>query len=283
MSNARKPALAVLAVLAWPTHGAGQWVEPPGQGWASLSAYHQDTHESYDVTGQKGDFPGNGHAVATQAFLTVAWGLTTGFDAWAQFSFQRLEFDDPTGRRTSMGPGDMRLYLRFNPLLLRGLTFPVALRGGVKVPVGDFDVGSPVIPLGDGQRDWEVMLEAGHSFYPAPFYVMGWAGYRWRESRDSGRVDYGDERFFYVAAGGTALVVDFKVALEGWYGATPILNSEPAIGAEREMVRLSPSILLDLGPGQLEVGGRVPFAGRNLPAGSDLVVGYFLRLGGSGG
>lgn len=273
----------LLVVVVWPTHAAGQWVEDPGQGWASLAAYHQDTRESYDRRGEQGDFPGNGHAVATQAFLTVAWGLTTGLDAWGQFSFQRLQFDDLTGRRTSSGPGDMRLYLRFNPLLLWGHAIPVALRGGVKIPVGDFDVGTSVIPLGDGQRDWELMLEVGHSFYPAPFYLMGWAGYRWRESRDDGRVDFGDERFFYVAAGGTAVIVDFKVSLEGWYGATPVFNAVRAVGAERDMIRLSPSLLLDVGPGQLEIGGRVSLSGRNLPAGSDVVLGYFLRLGGSGG
>ena len=274
---------AALAIVVWPTYVVGQWVEGPGQGWASFTAYHQNTRESYDRTGEQGDFPGNGHAVATQTFLTVAWGLTSGVDAWAQFSFQRLRFDDLAGRSTSSGPGDMRLYLRMNPFLLRGLAIPVTLRGGVKVPVGDFDVGSSVIPLGDGQRDWELILEAGHSLYPAPFYVMGWAGYRWRESRDDGRLDFGDERFFYAAAGGTAVIADFKVSLEGWYGATPVFNAVRAEGAERDMIRLSSSLLLNLGPGQLEIGGRVPLSGRNLPAGPDAVLGYFLRLGGSGG
>ena len=155
--------------------------------------------------------------------------------------------------------------------------------GGVKLPIGDFDVGSSVIPLGDGQRDWELMLEVGRSFYPVPVYVMGWAGYRWREARDNGRVDYGNERFLYLAAGGTAAVVDFKVALEGWDGATPVFSSVRAVGAEREMLRTNLSLLFDVGPGQLEVGARIPLRGRNLPAGSDWVLGYFTRLGGGGG
>lgn len=274
--------VGVLLMAVHPTHAASQWVEPPGRGWASLSAYHQDTRESYDLTGERGDFPGNGHAVASQTFLTIAWGLATGVDVWGQFSFQRLQFDDLTGRSTSTGPGDVRLYVRVSPLRLLGLGFPLAVRGGVKVPVGDFDVGSSVIPLGDGQRDWELMLEVGHSFYPAPLYVAGWVGYRWREPRDGGRVDYGDERFFYASAGGTAVIVDFKVSLEGWYGATPVFNAVLAEGAEREMLRLNPSLLFPVGPGQLEVGARWPLSGQNLPAGTDLVLGYFLRLGGSG-
>jgi hypothetical protein len=143
------------------------------------------------------------------------------------------------------------------------------------MPVGDFDVRSSVIPLGDGQRDRELMLEIGHSFYPAPLYVMGWAGYRWRESGDEGRLDFGNERFFYVAAGGTAVIVDFKVSLEGWYGATPIFNAVRDEGAEREMVRLSNSFLIDIGPGQLEIGGRVPLSGSNLPAGATSCSGTF--------
>jgi hypothetical protein len=273
--------VALFALASWPIGAAGQWVEPPGQGWASFAAYHQDTRESYDRTGQRGDFPGDGHAIATQTFLTAAWGLTTGVDAWAQVAFNRLEFNDLTVRRTSAGPGDVRFYVRFNPLLLRGLTVPVALRGGVKLPVGDFDVGSSVIPLGDGQRDWELMLEAGHSFYPAPFYTMAWLGYRWREPRDGGRVDYGNERFFYAAGGGTAGVVDFKIGVEGWYGDTPIFDAVLAEGAEREMIRFNPSVLIGAGPGQLEIGGRFPLGGHNLPAGPDVVLGYFLRMGGT--
>ena len=144
---------------------SAQWVEPQGQGWASLSVYHQDTRDAYDFGGDTGMFPAMGHAVATGSFLTLALGLLEGFDAWAQFSFQRLRFDDLIGIRTSTGVGDVRFLARASPLRLLGVTTPLAIRAGVKLPVGDFDVGSNMIPLGDGQRDWELMLELGHSFY----------------------------------------------------------------------------------------------------------------------
>lgn len=272
-------ALVLVACLACGSPLAAQWVEPPGQGWVSLTTYHQDTRDVYDLNGERGAFAGAGHVVATASFLTVARGLARGFDAWAQFSFQRLRFDDRTGVSTATGIGDTRFYLRFNPLMLAGIDVPVAIRAGVKLPVGDFDVGSDQLPLGDGQRDWEIMLEAGRSFYPAPFYFMSWAGYRWREARDGGRTDFGNERFFYAALGGTA-VVDFKIALEGWYGQTPVFNNVLALGAEREFLRLGPSVLLNLGPGQVEVGARIPLSGRSLPAGNELVLGYFTRFGG---
>lgn len=272
-------ALVLAACLASGSPLAAQWVEPPGQGWVALTTYHQDTRDVYDLQGRKDAFVGAGHVIATASFLTVARGLTRGVDAWAQFSFLRLRFSDLTGESTATGVGDTRFYVRLNPLLLAGVDLPVAVRAGVKLPVGDFDVGSDQLPLGDGQRDWEIMLEGGWSFYPAPFYFMSWAGYRWREARDGGRTDFGNERFFYAALGGTALL-DFKFAVEGWYGQTPVFNNVLAVGAERELLRLGPSLLLNVGPGQLEVGARIPLRGRSLPAGEEFVLGYFTRFGG---
>ncbi len=272
-------AFAILAFVTYPFAVDAQWVEPPGRGWASVAVYHQNTREAYNVEGNVNPFQANGHAVSTQSFLTVALGLLQGVDAWAQFSFQRLRFDDVIGRRISSGLGDIRLYVRANPLRPLGITVPVAIRAGVKLPVGDFDVGTNVIPLGDGQRDWEVMLELGHSFYPNPTYVMGWIGYRLREEASDSRSAFGDERFFYTAVGGKIGPVGYKMALDGWYGDTPVFGGVVANGAQREMLRFSPSFLIGAGPGQIELGVRKPLAGKNLPAGTDLVIGYFTRIG----
>ncbi len=270
--------VAVLALGMGPAATAAQWVEPPGQGWVSATAYYQNTRDTYDIVGDVSPFPGNGHAISTASFVTLALGINDGVDAWAQFSFQRLRFDDFAGRRTSTGPGDTRLYVRASPLRVFGVTSPVAIRGGVKLPLGDFDVGSNLIPLGDGQRDWELILELGRSFYPSPVYAMGWIGYRWRDETDDGS-DFGDERFFYTAVGGDAGSVGFKAGLDGWFGKTPVFFGLPSIGAEREMFRLHGSLLIHAGPGQVELGTRVPLSGKNLPAGTDLLVGYFTRLG----
>ena len=268
-----------VALLAWPSGMSAQWVEPQGQGWASLSVYHQNTRDAYDFEGDTGVFPAMGHAVATGSFFTLALGLLEGFDAWAQFSFQRLRFDDLAGMRTSTGVGDVRFFARASPLRLLGVTTPLAIRAGVKLPVGDFDVGSNMIPLGDGQRDWELMLELGHSFYPAPTYVMGWIGYRWREEATEDARDFGDEQFFYTAVGGEAGPIGYKVGLEGWHGKTPVFGGLESPSAKREMLRFNPSLLVPAGPGQVEVGVRWPLAGKNLPADKDLVLGYFTRVG----
>ncbi len=280
----RVPGIAVVSAVlslsgaAVPVSISAQWIEPPGKGWTSLTFYHQDTEQVYNFEGDQGPFPADGHAVGNSTFLTTALGLVDGVDAWAQFSFNRLRFDDVLGQRTSTGPGDVRLYARASPLRLFGMSTPVAIRAGVKLPVGDFDVGTNLIPLGDGQRDWELMLELGHSFYPNPTYVAAWIGYRWREPSPDDDQAFGDERFFYAAVGGELGPIGYKVAFDGWYGKTPIFDGLPAPGAKREMLRLSPSLLIPAGPGQFEIGTRLPLAGKNLPAGADLVVGYFTRI-----
>lgn len=270
----------LLALLLCATPAAAQWVEEPGRGWASLTVFHLDTRSVFDLEGVSMDFPGLGHSVASAAFLTVARGLAPGVDFWVQGSFQRLRFDDLTGKRTSTGIGDARFYVRVSPPTWVGRALPLAVRAGVKVPVGDFDVGTDMIPLGDGQRDWEVVLEAGRSFHPRPLYLIAWAGQRWREAKDGGRTDFGDERFFLAALGGEVGPVGFKVTVDGWRGDTPVFNGTLAVGAEREMLRVAPSLLVGVGPGQVELGARVPLSGRSLPSGTDLVVGYFTRFGG---
>lgn len=257
-----------------------QWVEAPGRGWASVSAYGQNTRSIYLSNGDKGSFVLEGKAGALSLYVTAVLGVVPGVDVWVQPSFHRLRFEDLTGTRISTGPGDTRVYVRAAPLVWLGRDIPLALRAGVKLPVGDFDVGQDLIPLGDGQRDWELILEAGRSLYPRPVYLMAWVGRRWRESADDPPRDFGDEWFFLAAVGGEAGRWGYKAAMEGWFGEIPRFGGLAAQGQEREMVRFSPSLSPRLGPGSLEIGTRIPLMGKNLPAGTDLVVGYFVRVGG---
>ena len=196
-------AAAILLATLSPAAAEGQWVEAPRQGWVDLSVYHLNTRDAFPVDGEVRAFNPftEGHAVSTAVFVTVALGLFEGVDAWVQAPYQRLRFDDLGGERLRSGLGDTRLFLRVQPLRYFGSGLPLAIRGGVKVPAGDFAVESEIIPLGDGQRDWELMLELGHSFYPFPAYVSGWVGHRWREPNVEAARDFGDEVFFLVSAG----------------------------------------------------------------------------------
>ena len=278
----RLAGLCLMAMLgAGPA--AGQWVEPPGHGWAQLSVYHHDTRTRFDATGRRDSlFNAEGRAVTTSAVLTAAVGLVRGVDAWLQVPYHRLAFDDVAADRRSVGFGDPRLQVRVGPAVF-GRRFPVAVRGGVKLALGRFNRDAEIIPLSEGQRDYEVLVEIGHSFYPRPLYALAWAGYRWRGWNDEIDRKPGDERLGYVAAGGQVRGVVWKLAAEGLWGRPPRrrLPGGPELTLaldRRRLIHLLPSLGCRLGPGVIEVGGRIPVAGRNMPAGAALVVGYFGRF-----
>ncbi len=259
-----------------------QWVERPGTGWVQVQAVYHRTNTRFGPEGSiEPLFNEGSRSITTSVFLTTAIGLVPGLDAWAQLPAHRLQFNDVVRDRTSTGLGDPRLFLRAS-LQAFGLDLrvPIAVRGGVKLPVGDFPIDAEVIPLSEGQRDWELLVELGHSFYPAPVYVMGWAGYRWRETNEAIARKPGDEWLAYVAAGGTVRDLTWKIAVDGLFGRPPVrrLPSGLAIELEqdvRRLVQVLPSVGWRVGPGALEVGARLPLTGRNLPAGPAFTAGYF--------
>lgn len=265
----------ILCLLFAPTDATGQWVEPPGEGWVQATLYHQSTDEQFGVDGDREPILNDGESVATVLFLTAAGGIVPGVDAWVQLPFQRLEFTDAAGERTRRGIGDSRVFLRVAPLHYLGIDVPVAIRGGGKFPVSDFTVDAEVISLSDGQTDWELMLELGHSFYPSPVYVSGWVGYRWREANDEIRRDFGDQVFFLAQVGGEAGPVGYRVILEGWEGGDPTIEGITLHREEREMLQVTPIVSYGVGPGSAEVGVRYPIGGKNLLAGPTLTLGYF--------
>lgn len=266
-------------LLAGPAFG--QWVESPGTGWVKVQFSHQDTNRRFDENGDTELLFNEGaRSITTTLRFTGALGLWRGLDMWVDAPFHRLAFNDVTRDRLSTGPGDPRLFLRAGPGLLGVEDHPlaVALRGGVKFSVGDFPVSAQKIPLSEGQRDWELLLEGGASLHPWPAYVMGWVGYRWRETNTSIQRKPGDERLFYLAAGGSVGRFQWKLALDGFFGRPPVRTSFnlPLENDRRELVQVIPTIGWPVGPGVLEAGARLPVHGQNLPAGPIFTVGYFV-------
>lgn len=270
----------LLSTSAVPSYG--QWTEAPGTGWFQANLYHHDTRRVFDAEGNAERIFADGHAVTTSLYLSAAVGVVRGVDVWAQLPLHRLVFDDAAGRRLRTGLGDPRVYLRAGPSLFgwHG-PVPIALRAGVKLPGGDFPVDAEVVPLGEGQRDWELLLEAGHAFGKRPLYVMGWLGYRWREANRTAARAPGDERFAFAATGGR-LMGNFawKLAMEGWLGRTPRFQGVAVPSARRAMLHVTPHLGWRLGPGVLETGTRLPLAGRNVPAGPAFSIGYFFTWNG---
>ena len=270
---------ALLVEVAGPAVPAiqAQWIEKPRKGWIQAALYRHETSTVFDEKGSREQIFNNGHAETTSLFLTAAGGLIHGMDVWVQVPFHHLVFEDNLDRRRRTGVGDPRIFVRIGPELVRLRAVPVAVRAGVKLIGGDFPVDAEIIPLGEGQRDWEVMAEAGHSFFPLPAYMMGWIGYRWRETNHEAAWKPGNEAFAYLAAGGALFGTQWKVAVEGWRGESPVIQGFTIPSARREMLQIFPTLGWSIGPGAIEFGLRLPIAGRNLPARPALMLGYFTR------
>ena len=271
--------ILVTAALVLPREVDAQWVEAPGKGWISAEVYRQDTRDRYDLEGQVSAIPFDGHATSTALFVTVSMGLISNWDLWARGSVNSRSFSDTGGDRSTEGLGDAKLWLRVAPLKYLGVDFPFAIRGGVKIPIGEAPVDAEIIPLSEGQTDWEIMVEIGHSFWPRSVYVNGWVGYRLRELNEKAAIDPGEEIFFLAQVGGAAGRFQYKVVAEGWNGDTPIQEGIPIVTSQRHYLQVTPSLWYETALGSFEVGWRVPLDGRNLPAGGALVVGYFSRFG----
>jgi len=275
-------AFLVLSVLAvGPGALSAQWVSSPGEGWVDLSLFHHDTKRTFDQNGEARTIFAEGRAVTTSIFLTGTVGVWRGVDLWVDLPFHRLRFDNAGGERTSVGVGDPRLFVRAGPELVGLPDWPVAVRGGMKLDGGQFDVDAEIIPLGEGQRDWELLLEVGRSFHPIPLWTMGWVGYRWRQENVEARRTPGNERFWWWSLGGEVGPGGWRASLEGLSGDPWTLEGGIRPSSTRRALH---QVFVDLdhpvGPGRVRLGTRIPFSGRNLPAGPALTTGYFLRWGG---
>lgn len=268
------PAISLVLLSSAPA--AAQWIEKAGHGWVQLTVYHHDTDEQFGTEGETRPFFAEGHAVTTSLFVTAAAGVVRGMDVWVQLPAHSLVFTDLAGRRERIGAGDPRVFVRVGPELLGWRARPLALRAGVKFPAGDFPVDAEVIPLTEGQRDYEAMLELGHSFWPKPAWAMGWLGYRWRGTNQKIDRKPGNELFGFASVGGRVGRLSLKLSGEVLVGRTPRLLGLEVPRARREIYQIFPSLGWRLGRGDVELGARIPLAGQNLPAGPAVTVGYFL-------
>ncbi len=104
---------------------------------------------------------------------------------------------------------------------------------------------------------------------------MGWAGYRWRSLNEAARYEPGDESFGHLAVGGSAGALTWEIAAGGLWGKAPIVSGIILADQEaRRLLRIVPTLGYAVGSGTVEVSVQIPLAGRNLPSGAGIGVGY---------
>ncbi len=253
-----------------------------GGGWAQISGFHQRSDAIFGPNGARRPLLARGAASTTSLYVTAALGLLPGLETWLQVPVHRLVFEDEVERRSRTGIGDVRGALRLHVASL-GLPVPIAVRGGVKLPGREFPVDSRVIPLTEGQRDWELSVEYARAviqpspFVPPALHATAWAGYRWREPDGETDRKPGDEWFAHLGLSGLLDPVVWGVDLDALWGRPPVQQGLRLPGGSRRLLQLGPWLTLDLGPGIVRGGMQLALAGRNLPTGASYSISYRVR------
>ncbi|MFW6201632.1 MAG: hypothetical protein ACOC8B_03580, partial [Gemmatimonadota bacterium] len=209
---------------------------PPGQGWVQLTAFGQRTDEFFNTAGDTQPLLADGEAMTTSVFLTAAAGVFPGVDVWAQLPVHRLRYDDLTGARSRTGFGDVRIAARVSAAVAGIDGLPLAVRAGAKLPGSRFPVDATILPLSEGQRDWELSVETGYASAQRPVYVIAWVGHRWRAENERVARKPGDERFAHLALGGSVDALRWEVAVEGLWAEPPRQQGVELEASRRQLI-----------------------------------------------
>ncbi len=251
----------------------------PGNGWVLATFHRVRSNQLYNSDGTALQFLGNGEATTTSAFFTGSIGVMWGVELWAQVPIHSLNFDDVTGTRERTGLGDPRVSVRIGSELFSDDVWPISVRAGIKFAGSRFPIDASVLPLTEGQTDYELAVESGWSFDDLPLYALGWVGYRWRTEDAVSKTKPGNERYAHLALGGFLGSVRLEVALDALDGEAPSRSGLLIPASARRLVQLTPTIGWSFGAGSLELGAQIPISGRNLPTGSGVSIGYMLPWG----
>ncbi|GAB4333215.1 MAG: hypothetical protein Kow0037_11430 [Calditrichia bacterium] len=189
----RKFSIILLFLLGTANSFAGAWPQEKGRLFLKLSATYLDAEREFTFNGIRkpilADFEvyKDVHYLEKTASLYLEYGWLTNMTFWGQLNWKastsrRTEVSNYFGERelqnTQTGLGDLWSGLQLN--LFNG-KYGVALRGGVKFPLGYVTASESEAPvLGNGEREGEVKIILGRSFFPYPLYFSGGTGYRWR-------------------------------------------------------------------------------------------------------
>ena len=283
----------LLGVLLPQLVSAGAWTLPKGHIWTKATFMHQSTNEEYvgvggagrppdpSITYQAGDrarYRFDGSYSSRAVFLDVFYGVTDRVDIGVQVPFFRQQFQDAallTGfgePRRATGFSDIRGFMKVG--LLTGPTVG-SIKLGFKAPTGNFQNADGLIPVGEGQWDFDFIVQLGRSLWPVRAYANVDAGFRLRMRNKKIDRDPGNEWFFMGEFGYSPhkqLLMSVKV--EGVRGKAATTFGIKTIQDVKRVTYISPTLVI--GPFNnlnIEAALRISVNGRSFPAGRMLVLG----------
>lgn len=285
--------LVWVILLSWTGESlAGAWTLPQGVFWGKITVFRQATKEWYTASRQfvdgRSEAPGarlpynfKGRYESTALFLEGVYGLTGRLDVGVQVPYFDQRFADQTRPEpvADSGLSDLRV---FTKIRLLAHPFLLTLKTGAKIPTGEFSNEDGLIPVGEGQWDFDFIVQAGRSFWPLPLYGNVDAGYRVRLENEKIARDPGDEWFFGAELGWNLTHALLAV------GKLEMLRSGPSVDFHsienrsqiKRITYVAPSLLYHLGRNSaVELGMRFTAGGRNFPAGQQLTLGVMTHLG----
>ncbi len=255
----------------------------PGQGWVQGSVLSLDTRSQFDLARAEGLYPVGGRLDLRSFLIAGAVGVVTGVEVLAQGALHSLEFESASGSNSRTGLGDVRLWLRAGPRLLgvyeSDLPVWVGLRAGVKLPGSGFPVDRSIVPLSEGQTDFELALELGRVLVDGQLAVQAWVGHRWRGNNETVGLKPGNEWFGYASVAAAIGPIHVRLAAQVLDGSPYDTFGLELPSSQRELFGVFPALATQLGPGTVELGAQLPVSGRNLPAGTALTLGYTIGFG----
>jgi hypothetical protein len=275
--------VSVSCLLA--TSHAGAWTFERGTLWSKVTFLTQSTNEEYKSIpesefdrGDRGPYRLDGEYSSRAVFFDLFYGVTDRFNIGLQIPFFRQSFEDAElragfgGARRSTGFSDIRVFLKHRLIIGPIIS---SFKFGFKAPTGDFRNEQGLIPTGEGQWDFDFILQLGRSFWPFRAYANADLGYRARLKNDTIDRDPGDE-FFWIGEFGYQPLEKVLATLkcEGIRGKQSVSLGIQNASDVKRITYISQSV--SFGPfngTQIETSLRISINGQNFPAGPVLTVG----------
>ncbi len=272
---------------------AGAWTLPAGHFWTKLAFLKQATDEEYVSVGGQGRPPDptvlytpgdraryrfNGMYDSRAFFFDLHYGITDRLDTGFQIPFYHQQFSDDAllvgfgEPRKAAGFGDVRAFLKFR---VAEHPFVAALKVAAKAPTGRFVNEDGIIPVGEGQWDYDFTLQLGRSFWPIPAYANVELGYRLRNKNKEIDRDPGEEFVFLGEVGYSPLEnLLLALKLDGIRSRPATILGIKSTSTLKRVTYLSPTVGFGpVGRASIEAALRITLGGQNFPAGRMLVIG----------